>query len=304
MQFSLMERMWFADFEDEEAEQKAAESLAATVGQLRGVLPVPDVAAKLVSMVNDPDYKTSDISDLITTDAGLSSRILRVINSPSYSLRSECKSISHAVVLLGAKTVRETAVALSLLGVFDDKTGYGERLLQHSSMVGGLANKLASRVSQLHDIDVYSCALLHDIGKLLQLQADETYVDILKSCSGADEVHELEREKYGYDHAVLAGHVLAEWNIPEPLPTAIAWHHKPQRAIEANNQTTAIVAAVRIADQLAYALSSGEVSMEETIRELVADPCAEYLGISLADLQDLWPELVDICQGENLSFAA
>jgi putative nucleotidyltransferase with HDIG domain len=304
MQFTLMERMWFADFEDDEAEHKAAESLAATVGHLRGVLPVPDVAAKLVSMVNDPDYKTSDISALITTDAGLSSRILRVINSPSYSLRSECKSISHAVVLLGAKTVRETAVALSLLGVFDDKTGYGEKLLQHSSTVGALANKLATRVSQLYDIDVYSCALLHDIGKLLQLQADESYVELLKSCDGADQVHEKERERYGYDHAVLAGHVLAGWNIPEPLPTAIAWHHKPQRAIEANDQTTAIVAAVRIADKLAYALTSGDVSMEETIRTVVQDPCAEYLGLSLADLQDLWPDLVDICHDEDLSFAA
>ncbi len=172
MQFTLMERMWFADFDDEDAEKKAAESLAATVGKLRGVLPVPDVAAKLVSMVNDPDYKTSDVSDLITTDACLSSRILQVINSPSYSLRAECKSISHAVVLLGAKTVRETAVALSLLGVFDDKTGYGEALLQHSMIVGGLAAKLATRVAQLKDVDVYSCALLHDIGKLLQLQAD------------------------------------------------------------------------------------------------------------------------------------
>lgn len=143
------------------------------------------------------------------------------------------------MVLLGPKGVREIAIALSLLGIFDDKTGFGKQILAHSSLVGGLAQRLSSRSEQLKDVDVYCCALLHDIGKLLILQSDENYVSILQQVNGPDLAHELEREKYGFDHAVLAGHVLSEWNIPEPLPTAIAWHHKPQRAYEAKDQTTA-----------------------------------------------------------------
>ncbi len=304
MQFSLMERMWFADFDDDEAEAKAAESLAATVGKLRGVLPVPAVAAKLVSMVNDEDYKSSDVADLISTDAGLSSRLLQVINSPSYSLRNECRSISHAVVLLGPKGVREIAIALSLLGIFDDKTGFGKAILDHSALVGGLAQILSTRSEVLKDVDVYCCALLHDIGKLLILQADESYVSILEQTDGADQAHELEREKFGFDHAVLAGHVLSEWNIPEPLPTAIAWHHKPQRAYEAKDQTTALVAVIRFADRLAYELPGTELSMEELLGALVMDPAAEYLGLSHADLQALWVDLVDLCSSDNQILAA
>ncbi len=44
--------------------------------------------------------------------------------------------------------------------------------------------------------------------------------------------------------------------------------------------------------------------MEATIGAVVQDPCAEYLGLSMADLQELWPELVDLCSEESASFAA
>ena len=304
MQFTLLERMWFADFEDDEAEQKAARSLAAVAGVINGILPIPTVAAKLISMVNDPDYSSGKVADLIATDAGLSSRILRVINSPSYSLRNECKTIAHAVVLLGPKTIRETAVALSLLGLFNDKTGYGEQILEHSSLVGGLAQKLSAHSEHLKDVDVYVCALLHDIGKLLFLQADENYAEVLQGCDGPDQVHLRERDAFGFDHAVLAGHVLTHWNIPEPIPTAVAWHHKPQRAFEEGDQTAAIVAVIRIADRLAYELQNESIEMEESLQALVQDPAAEYLGLSFSDLKRVWPELVDLCQASKQELAA
>jgi len=298
MGFTLVESMWFADFEDDDAEKYAAESLAAKVGELRGVLPVPTVAAKLVSMVNDPDYKSSDVADLISTDAGLSSRILRVINSSSYSLRSECTSIAHAVVLLGPKTVRDTALALSLLGIFDDRDGHAESILTHSAQVAELACLLGQHCEKLAGVDLYACALLHDIGKLLLLQAEPDYAEVYQSSSEQDQDHLKEREAFGYDHAVLAGHVLSSWNIPEPIPTSIAWHHKPKRAFEAANETTAVVAAVRLADRLCYELANASCEQGAVLDALVQDEAAQYLDMRRSDFDAMWPELVAVFADE------
>lgn len=304
MTFSLLEKMWFGDFDDEEAEAKAAESLAATLGKLQGVLPVPTVAARLISVVNNPDYKATDVSDLIAGDAGLSSRILRMINSPAYSLRAECRSISHAVVLLGPKTIRDTAIALSLLGMFKDESGHGQAIMEHSAVVGGLAQRLGRDCPRLRNIDVFTCGLLHDIGKLLQLQVDDDYAELLATCTGSDQMHLAERERYGYDHAVLAGQVLSSWKIPEPIPTAVAWHHQAQRAYDKNDETAAIVAAIRLADFLAYELPRMEASEDEMVVILAKRPAAAYLDLQEEEFREMLYDLYAVSRSCRESLAA
>lgn len=300
-----MEEMWFGDFNDADGETKAAESLAARVGELQGVLPFPVVAAKLISMANDPDHRTSDVADLIATDAGLSSRVLRVINSPSYSLRRECDSISHAVVLLGPNKIRGIAVGLSLVGMFKDKSGLGSEILEHSAVVAGVAERLGRAVPQLRQLDVYTCGLLHDIGKLFLLQVDSTYLPLLLSAtSGRDRLHLAEREAYGYDHALLAAHVLRGWSFPESITGVVGLHHQPSRAYKHADSKAACIAVVRLADRIAHEFPTMLMSEDEALDVYCQDPDAVHLDLNRSDLQEIWTDLYQVSRLSRQSLAA
>ena len=57
---------------------------------------------------------------IVTRDPGLTLRLLRLLNSASYSLRRRITSVHDAVTMLGARTVRQWAMMLVLGGVATD----------------------------------------------------------------------------------------------------------------------------------------------------------------------------------------
>ncbi len=70
---------------------------------------------RLLAKVNDSNLNVSELSEIISTDVGLSHKILKFINSPVSGLRVEVESIQRAVVLLGLNTIKNwvTMVALA-----------------------------------------------------------------------------------------------------------------------------------------------------------------------------------------------
>jgi hypothetical protein len=138
---------------------------------------------------------------------------------------------------------------------------------------------------------MFTSGFLHDIGKLMLLDTEgDTYGALIDAERGAIDAHHLaERAQYGYDHAVLAGHVLSAWNIPDPIPRVVAWHHSPARAYEAGGMVGAMVAAVRLADSLSAAL--GEEDTTTAITRIARGDSAAYLDVSEAQLAAMWDEL-------------
>jgi putative nucleotidyltransferase with HDIG domain len=140
-----------------------------------------------------------------------------------------------------------------------------------------------------HD-ELFTCGFLHDIGKIMLLDTErEVYPSLLREFGGnADSVHEQERRVFGFDHATLGAHVLTAWNIPEPVPKVIAWHHQPARALQ-DSLLSAMVQTLRLADLLAYEL--GRRQDQEGIQLVAASEAAQYLDISEPQLAAMWQDL-------------
>ncbi len=293
--FSIMEELWFGDFSDKDAEQKAASSLVADVTKAHGIRPFPDAAAKLIQLANDPNAGVADMTKVVETDASLAARILQVVNSAAFALRLQCTSVSHAVRLLGPKLLREIATALAIHQMYPVTDRRALTLRDHGTATAGLSRFLATRAGVSTD-DVWTCGLLHDLGKLLLLQVQgKAYGPLVDGTAKVpNETHLLEREKYGYDHAVLAGHLLSFWKIPQPIPNVVAWHHQPSRAYQSSSKDTArLVSLVRLADAITYELrKEGDAeTRNETVERLEKTEAAQYLNISASDLSGYWDDL-------------
>lgn len=296
MNFTLMEELWFGDLEDT-AEQKAADSMVLKVAEIHGLKPFPIGAEKLITATRDPNYSVENIERIIEGDPALATRVLRVVNSAAYAKRVDCRSVAHAVVLLGSRTLGEIATAIIVLDMFTDTTGHAARLLEHSVVVGSLARQLAM-LKGLPSADLYTCGLLHDLGKLLLLQCSapqevKDYYGLLDDTQGEFDVAYLrERESVGYDHAVVAGHILRSWKIPEPVPMVVAWHHAPGLALKEGPNVARMVNLIRLADRLGHALSGENNGTEEVLDWVEKDGAANYLEIGPADVEEHWTFLL------------
>jgi HD-like signal output (HDOD) protein len=226
----------------------------------------------------------------------LTAKVLRLVNSGVFGLRRSCESISRAIVLLGSRQVAEIAVAQLALGQFDNTGELGRAIADHSQRVAGLCRKLAARRKQLRNVDVFTPGMLHDVGQLLMLQVDQgEYERLLRSVPAeADSLHELEMANFGYDHAVLAHHVMEQWRLPEMLRDVIRYHHDPA-GIDPNNPTLReAVAVLRLANQISYVLLGDRNGERENLARLAATDEAALLELDATKLAQLWPDFVGV----------
>ena len=75
---------------------------------------------QVVAALQRSDVELSDVEQLIGRDVALSFRMLRYVNSAFFGVRSEVRSIGHALALLGLDNARRWAT-LSVLASVDDK---------------------------------------------------------------------------------------------------------------------------------------------------------------------------------------
>ena len=89
-----------------------SDQLTRFAGGLQRIPTIPTVYHEIRSLLVSPDYSLSALADLIARDAGLSVKILQVINSAYYGLRRRISDLRQAVGLLGG-----SAIASLILGM-------------------------------------------------------------------------------------------------------------------------------------------------------------------------------------------
>jgi putative nucleotidyltransferase with HDIG domain len=287
--FALDEELWFGEGTDVEAESRAAASLAAVGARIVGAKPFPIAARRLDELTRSTNTRIEQVVSVLESDPALSARLLRLVNSAGYGLKIRCTSVRHAAVLVGSRRLNQVATTAAILDLFDANNQRAVELLEHAAVVGSLCRYLAVHVGLPHD-ELFTCGFLHDIGKLMLLDAErERYADVLADHGGApDQIHIEERRVFGFDHAVLGAHVLAAWNIPDPVPKVIAWHHAPARAMQ-DTVLSSMVQTLRLADLLAYVLALHDEKVG--IEIVAASDSARYLDISDAQLAAMWQDL-------------
>ncbi|HVY27829.1 MAG TPA: HDOD domain-containing protein [Polyangiaceae bacterium] len=289
--FGRDENDWFGS-RDQDAEEAASKSLAATAARVVGAKPFPIAAKRLEELTRTTNVRIEQVVVVLESDPALSARLLRLVNSAGYGLKVRCTSVRHAAVLVGTRRLNQVATTAAILDLFESSNTLAAELLEHAAIVGSLCRYLAVHLGLPQD-ELFTCGFLHDIGKIMLLDTErEVYPALLREFGGnADSVHEQERRVFGFDHATLGAHVLTAWNIPEPVPKVIGWHHQPARALQ-DSLLSAMVQTLRLADLLAYEL--GRRQEQEGISLVAASEAAQYLDISEPQLAAMWRDLANL----------
>jgi c-di-GMP-related signal transduction protein len=76
---------------------------------------------RLLRELRKPDATIDGLERIIKQDLSLSYRLLKYINSPLFGMRSEIRSVRHALTLLGERDIRRWSMLAALSGMAPDK---------------------------------------------------------------------------------------------------------------------------------------------------------------------------------------
>ena len=206
---------------------------------------IPGSTVKLLKMLEDSETPVQAIEDVLRLDPGMTANVLKLTNSAYFGLPSKVGSVKRAVMLLGMKKIKQLVMA-SCMGTVMDRSipGYdlpaGE-LWRHSIAVSVAAEGLSRELKLNETEDIFTAALVHDVGKLILGQFIQEDLAAVQTAAGNDMSFEVaEREVLGTDHAEVGARILSQWSLPDDLVHAVRWHHNPEGA-DASRRTTDIV---------------------------------------------------------------
>lgn len=205
---------------------------------LRGIHDLPslsDVVTKTLEATERESTSAGEIERLVSSDAALSAKILRVVNSAYYGLSGQVSSLNQAVVILGIQQIRNLVLSISALSLLKGRTPELRRLQQcfwtHSFATAVCAQIIArrKRFSTKDAEFVYTAGLLHDIGRLYLFSAvSEEYLAVIRHASKKGRsIDETEMELLGVRHDEIGGELADVWHFPNALAALIRNHEGP-----------------------------------------------------------------------------
>ena len=251
---------------------------------------IPRVVAHLTQLLHQPDAGLREVGAAISQDPSLASHVLRIANSVYYGLEEPVLDIQRAAVILGMRTLNEIVWRAAVMSSFDHLAGQQlvlETFWKHSILTGQLGQWLGTRCSTRLDLgpsDLYTCGLLHDLGRLVLLSAHRGRYEEILQIARANylESAALEVEHFGFTHTQVGAVLAFTWHMPEPLQNAIEYHHGPERLLH-TNVTAALVA---LSDHVAHCVEQDR-SAELSADNLLRHPACKLAGLTASVLTEL-----------------
>jgi HD-like signal output (HDOD) protein len=206
---------------------KSVEAVVRRVGEIS---TLPQVALKVIEVARDPATGAADLKAVVEGDPALGTRVLRMVNSAAYGLRSSVTNLQQAISYLGFSQVRNLAMTASVSKIFkaDETIGTYRRIMlwRHLVSVGICARLVAARCKIPGFEDAFLAGLLHDVGIIIEDQhAHGHFRQVIADLSEDLTLSAVESRHLGFDHCTLGARVTEMWRFPETLRAAIRFHH-------------------------------------------------------------------------------
>lgn len=245
--------------------------------------PLPVSVVRVTALLAVFDTSEQTIAEAISLDPILSSRILRLANSPIYALHGTVTNLASAVSTVGNTSIAEMLLISGISDSFGQKilnSPAGKKIWFHLIATAMAASEIC-RMSGLRGADeAFSCGLLHDIGKLIFLRADAPlYTSLLARAAEGGDISTLEIAEFGFDHAELGADAAVSWQLPGAVSHMIRFHHHPAKA----SAGVAMAHILNIADSLVN-LKTADAPLDEFLR---CEPISTF-GLDADKFDTIW----------------
>lgn len=228
------------------------------LNKVKSLPPAPKILPELLSLLRKDDIDADRVVKLIAFDPGITAAVLRLCNSAYFSGASPASDLQEAVTRLGFRQVYQLVAAVSgskMLGPSQKGYGIDAGELWEHSVVSAVAAQLIAKSCDDDESLAFTATLLHDIGKIVLAEAlEHIYADLVENSKNEQTpLIETEKRLLGVQHAEIGGRLLARWNFPENIASAVTFHHQPSSATNHERLT----AQVYLGNMVAYFMGYG-----------------------------------------------
>ncbi len=204
--------------------------------KIKDIPPLPKVIFEVNRLLKSEKTAPNELAGVIGKDSGLTTKILRIANSPLYGLQRQVSSIEFAVLVLGLSEISQLVTAISLSdsirGGSNPNFDY-ESFWKHSAMVGVGAKEVARQLGFVEvATDAFVAGMLHDLGMqiLIKYFPSEFNTIVQTANFTGKSFVEVELDVLGLSHQEMGKFLGERWNLPSALCNAMGFHHTPSNA--------------------------------------------------------------------------
>jgi HD-like signal output (HDOD) protein len=212
------------------------DALRQLVVSLRSLPSLPHVYHTLLAKLADEDGSSEAIAGLVAQDAGLSSKLLHLANSPLFGRGNQVSDPFEAVLCLGTELIKAVVLSQEL---FKHYSGLKHteieipRLWSHSWDVAELAQYIGLQTSGTRSLSeaAFLAGLLHEVGIVILI---DNFPQPFQTACGAARKNrspltpELLRT-FSAAAPQVGAYLLELWGLPANVISAVAYHEHPEQ---------------------------------------------------------------------------
>lgn len=214
----------------------------------------PTIAVQIIELANNPESDFKKIIQLLACDPALSSKILRIANSPIYPYGKKVENLHQALMVLGLNAVISLALSFSLVQSLQATKGKGldHTLYWKRALLSGIACQVLGNTCEVVGVEeLYLAGLLQDLG---MLALEQVFPDLYLSPAVHQSEHASliahEEQTLGLNHGAVGSWLLSQWNLPDRLRLAVAGSDDPSR-IPAHDERARFTYCVTLSGMIA-----------------------------------------------------
>lgn len=276
-----------SEFQGRLAQGKDWREIVAWVGDLP---PMPHVASRAISMVENPDTTAAEITELLSSDTALAARVLKIANSAMFSRQREITTLNQAIMIIGFKALKGVIVAATLRQL-NKSFGKLEQLIWENSMCSAMAaTVLTKRLKKRYVEEIFLLGLLHSLGQivlLFQAQTSKQYKDVMKTIENEHLDYAMAEQKIlGFAHPLIGALVAKKWNFSAETCQVILHYRDTIEAKKPESELEEKTAIVKLSDLISHAAGVGSPVGYPTDPEEM-HLLARYLGFQENEVEGL-----------------
>lgn len=209
-------------------------ALRTLVSEIKALPSLPSIYQDLMQEMQAPQASLKKASRIVAKDLGMVTKILQLVNSAFFGLRTHVSDPEQAVALLGFDTIKSLVLSSQVFAQFDQTRLPSfslEELWRHAMLTGTWARRIAKDAGANQQVmdEAFTAALLHDVGVLvLVANKPDEYAQVLEQVRSKHIPDwAAEREVFGADHAHVGAYLLGIWGLGDGIVEAVAFHQHP-----------------------------------------------------------------------------
>ena len=287
----------------------AGEPADALERRLRYILRAGDFPAlskmfsETMAISVDSEASSQRLANLVLRDYSLTVKVIRTANTLHYNRTGKpIRSATHAMLLLGIRTVRDLATSLILFEHYHRKSPGLKELMLLSMLTATHARELATRLGLPEPEEAHLCGMFRNLGEVLvAAHFPDDYAKILEKMRGSMTMQRAAQSVLGFTYEDLAIAVARHWSMPDSVIAAmrttraagspslvgvVALSHELTSAIYRDEASRG---AARLADAVRYSRAMLGIDQEAIgeILERAVSETKEVFSTARVSLDDL-----------------